>query len=38
MDDEHTVVPAHVYQSWLQDAADIVSRQQGRKRKVYLIS
>lgn len=34
MDDEHTVIPAHVYQSWLQNASDLVSRARRRKGKV----
>ncbi|GMN41244.1 hypothetical protein TIFTF001_010463 [Ficus carica] len=33
MDDEHTVIPAHVYQSWLQNASDLVSRARRRKGK-----
>ncbi|KAL8257451.1 hypothetical protein R6Q59_029492 [Mikania micrantha] len=32
MDYEQTMIPGHMYQSWLQDASDIVSRR-GRKRK-----
>ncbi|KAI3731159.1 hypothetical protein L1987_62342 [Smallanthus sonchifolius] len=32
MDYEQTMIPGHMYQSWLQDASDIVSRK-GRKRK-----
>ncbi|KAE7996575.1 hypothetical protein FH972_001286 [Carpinus fangiana] len=32
MDYEQTIIPGHVYQSWLQNASDIVSRR-GRKRK-----
>ncbi|XP_054804484.1 sister chromatid cohesion 1 protein 1 [Prosopis cineraria] len=31
MDYEQTIIPVHLYQSWLQNASDIVSR--GRKRK-----
>ncbi|KAI9114435.1 hypothetical protein K1719_014663 [Acacia pycnantha] len=31
MDFEQTIIPVHLYQSWLQNASDIVSR--GRKRK-----
>jgi len=33
VDYEQTIIPGHVYQSWLQNASDIVSRR-GRKRKV----
>lgn len=33
MDYEQTIIPGHIYQSWLQSASDIVSRR-GRKRKV----
>ena len=33
MDNDQTVHPAHVYQSWLQDASDIVSKRQ-RNQKV----
>ncbi|KAL4620809.1 hypothetical protein ACB092_06G182900 [Castanea dentata] len=32
MDYEQTMIPGHIYQSWLQNASDIVSRR-GRKRK-----
>ncbi|KAK9283481.1 hypothetical protein L1049_011727 [Liquidambar formosana] len=32
MDYEQTIIPGHIYQSWLQNASDIVSRS-GRKRK-----
>ncbi|KAK1415472.1 hypothetical protein QVD17_31254 [Tagetes erecta] len=32
MDYEQTMIPGHMYQSWLQDASDIVSRK-GRKKK-----
>uniref|UniRef100_A0A2N9IX06 Rad21/Rec8-like protein N-terminal domain-containing protein n=1 Tax=Fagus sylvatica TaxID=28930 RepID=A0A2N9IX06_FAGSY len=32
MDYEQTMIPGHIYQSWLQNASDIVSRT-GRKRK-----
>ncbi|XP_059458695.1 sister chromatid cohesion 1 protein 1 [Corylus avellana] len=32
MDYEQTMIPGHVYQSWLQNASDIASRR-GRKRK-----
>ncbi|KAI4306487.1 hypothetical protein L6164_029760 [Bauhinia variegata] len=32
MDYEQTIVPCHIYQSWLRDASDIVSRS-GRKKK-----
>ncbi|KAM7516429.1 hypothetical protein LguiA_006012 [Lonicera macranthoides] len=32
MDYEQTIIPGHMYQSWLQDASDVVSRR-GRKRK-----
>lgn len=35
MDYEQTMIPGHIYQSWLQNASDIVSRR-GRKRKVCL--
>lgn len=34
MDYEQLVIPGNVYQSWLQDASDVVSRR-GKKRKVY---
>ena len=37
MDYEQTMIPGHIYQSWLQNASDIVSRT-GRKRKVCLRS
>ena len=33
MDYEQTIIPGHIYQSWLQNTSDIVSRR-GRKRKV----
>ncbi|KAH0996879.1 hypothetical protein GBA52_020743 [Prunus armeniaca] len=33
MDFEQTIIPGHLYQSWLQNSLDIVSRR-GRKRKV----
>ncbi|KAH0979423.1 hypothetical protein GBA52_006600 [Prunus armeniaca] len=33
MDFEQTIIPGHLYQSWLQNYSDIVSRR-GRKRKV----
>ncbi|PQP97726.1 sister chromatid cohesion 1 protein 1 [Prunus yedoensis var. nudiflora] len=32
MDFEQTIIPGHLYQSWLQNSSDIVSRR-GRKRK-----
>ncbi|XP_061351696.1 sister chromatid cohesion 1 protein 1 [Gastrolobium bilobum] len=32
MDYEQTIIPVHIYQQWLQNASDIVSRR-GRKRK-----
>ncbi|KAF5947813.1 hypothetical protein HYC85_013770 [Camellia sinensis] len=32
MDYEQTIIPGHIYQSWLQSTSDIVSRR-GRKRK-----
>ncbi|KAL2317099.1 hypothetical protein Fmac_030975 [Flemingia macrophylla] len=32
MDYEQTIIPAHIYQHWLQNASDIVSRR-GRKKK-----
>ncbi|KAL1825235.1 hypothetical protein ACET3Z_012013 [Daucus carota] len=32
MDYEQTIIPAHIYQSWLQNAPDTVSKR-GRKRK-----
>lgn len=35
MDYEHTMIPAPLYQDWLQDASDIVSRR-GRKKKVFI--
>ena len=35
MDYEQTMVPGYIYQSWLQDVSDLVSRR-GRKRKVHL--
>lgn len=35
MDFEQTMIPVHLYQSWLQNASDIVSR--GRKRKVHYL-
>ncbi|KAG5533540.1 hypothetical protein RHGRI_027657 [Rhododendron griersonianum] len=34
MDYEQTIIPGHIYQSWLQSASDIVSRR-GRKRKRF---
>ncbi|CAL5404671.1 unnamed protein product [Camellia sinensis] len=34
MDYEQTIIPGHIYQSWLQSTSDIVSRR-GRKRKIY---
>ncbi|KAB1217653.1 Sister chromatid cohesion 1 protein 1 [Morella rubra] len=34
MDFEQTMIPGHLYQSWLQNASDIVSRR-GRKRKPF---
>ncbi|KAH7839187.1 hypothetical protein Vadar_000896 [Vaccinium darrowii] len=34
MDYEQTIIPGHIYQSWLQSASDIVSRK-GRKRKRF---
>ncbi|KAF7132590.1 hypothetical protein RHSIM_Rhsim09G0179600 [Rhododendron simsii] len=34
MDYEQTIIPGHIYQSWLQSASDIVSRR-GRKRKCF---
>jgi len=34
MDYEQTILPVHIYQHWLQDASDIVSRR-GRKKKVF---
>ncbi|GFY82084.1 Rad21/Rec8-like family protein [Actinidia rufa] len=34
MDYEQTIIPGHMYQSWLQSASDIVSRR-GRKRKRF---
>ncbi|KAI8000714.1 Sister chromatid cohesion 1 protein 1 [Camellia lanceoleosa] len=33
-DYEQTIIPGHIYQSWLQSTSDIVSRR-GRKRKIY---
>lgn len=35
MDYEQTIIPAHIYQHWLQNASDIVSRR-GRKKKVFI--
>ncbi|KAJ6350405.1 hypothetical protein OIU78_006553 [Salix suchowensis] len=35
VDYEQTIIPGHVYQSWLQNASDIVSRR-GRKRKARM--
>ncbi|XP_059627076.1 sister chromatid cohesion 1 protein 1 [Cornus florida] len=32
MDYEQTIIPGHIYQSWLQNASDMVSRR-GRKRR-----
>jgi len=32
--DEQTIIPVHIYQDWLQNASDIVSRK-GRKKKVF---
>ncbi|CAI9090767.1 OLC1v1025602C1 [Oldenlandia corymbosa var. corymbosa] len=32
-DDEHTIIPGHVYQSWLQDTSDISSRKRNRSKK-----
>lgn len=34
MDYEQTIIPGHIYQSWLQNTSDTVSRR-GRKRKHY---
>lgn len=33
MDYDQIIIPGHIYQSWLQDSSNIVSRR-GRKRKV----
>ncbi|KAJ6901222.1 hypothetical protein NC651_019082 [Populus alba x Populus x berolinensis] len=35
VDYEQTIIPGHVYQSWIQNASDIVSRR-GRKRKARM--
>ena len=35
MDYEQTIIPAHIYQHWLQNASDIVSRR-GRRKKVFI--
>ncbi|KAJ6987358.1 sister chromatid cohesion 1 protein 1 isoform X2 [Populus alba x Populus x berolinensis] len=35
VDYEQTIIPGHVYQSWIQNASDIVSRR-GRKRKACM--
>lgn len=35
MDYDQTIIPGHIYQSWLQDVSDLISRR-GRKRKVHL--
>lgn len=35
MDYEQTIIPGHIYQSWLQDVSDLIARR-GRKRKVHL--
>ncbi|XP_038891624.1 sister chromatid cohesion 1 protein 1 [Benincasa hispida] len=32
MDYEQTIIPGHIYQSWLKDVSDLISRR-GRKRK-----
>ncbi|KAL5568821.1 hypothetical protein UlMin_025396 [Ulmus minor] len=37
MDNEQTMIPGHVYQSWLQDTSDIVYRK-GRNKKRNIIS
>ena len=34
MDYEQTIIPVHIYQHWLQNASDLVSRR-GRKKKVF---
>ena len=34
MDYEQTIIPGPIYQHWLQNASDIVSRR-GRKKKVF---
>lgn len=34
MDYEQTIIPVHIYQHWLQNASDIVSRR-GRKKQVF---
>lgn len=34
MDYEHTIIPVHLYQHWVQNASDIVTRR-GRKKKVF---
>ena len=35
IDEEQTVIPNHVYHSWLHDTSDIISRR-GRKKRVCL--
>lgn len=35
MDYDQTIIPGHIYQSWLQDASDIVSKR-GRKQGVVV--
>ncbi|XP_058075764.1 sister chromatid cohesion 1 protein 1 [Magnolia sinica] len=34
MDDELTIIPGNIYQSWLHDASDIVSRRGRRKKRL----
>jgi len=36
MDYEQTIIPVHIYQHWLQNASDIVSRR-GRKKQVLFL-
>ncbi|KAL6184590.1 hypothetical protein ACLB2K_045991 [Fragaria x ananassa] len=38
MDNDQTVHPAHVYQSWLQDASDIVSKRQRNQKPKNIMS
>ncbi|KAL5126697.1 Sister chromatid cohesion 1 protein 1 [Glycine soja] len=38
MDYEQTIIPAHIYQHWLQNASDIVSRRGRRKKQNDVMS
>ncbi|KAK8467007.1 hypothetical protein PHAVU_008G221700 [Phaseolus vulgaris] len=38
MDYEQTIIPVHIYQHWLQNASDIVSRRSRKKKQTNVLS